>query len=134
DLDLVVNPGVWMTELVPERIRPRLHELAGLGYRGVVVVLREPDTMDVNPIAAVLGEAGLRAVTCSNQTRDADISSDDPAVRERGIARLRRAIELTAELGGDQLTGAVYGAWGRADGPVPAGRFERTAKLVGGIA
>ncbi len=132
--DLAVNPGVWMTGWDLTRMPAVLAPLAPLGYRRVVVVLRDPWTFDTTGIADTVGGAGLEPLTNTNQTPTEDVSSDDPAVRDAGIARLRRAIELSVELGSDALTGVNFGVLGKASAPVSAQAFDRTAKVMGQLA
>lgn len=133
-LDLAVNPGVWMTGWQPGLARGIVERLARIGYRRVVVVLRDPHHYPIDGIRELIESHGLRAMTNTNQTPDEDVSSDDPDVRARGLARLRRAVALSAELGSDRLTGVLYGALGKAAGPVPRATFDRTARIMGDLA
>ena len=132
--DLAVNPGIWMTGWPDDRAAAVVGRLAAIGYPRVVVVLRDPHRFEVEPVRALLQGAGLRAVANSNQVAGEDVASDDPAVRSRGVARLRRAIALARDLGADQLTGITYGVLGKAAAPVPIATFERTARLLGELA
>lgn len=132
--DLAINPGVWMTGWQPHLASSIVDRIAGVGYRRIVVVLRDPHTFEPAGIRDLLESRGLRAMTNANQIPAEDVASDDPEVRERGIARLRRAIELSAELGSDRLTGVLYGVLGKAAGPTPRAVFDRTAKILGDLA
>ncbi|WP_331715539.1 sugar phosphate isomerase/epimerase family protein [Tessaracoccus coleopterorum] len=61
---------------------------------------------------------------------DADVSSDDPAVVKRGLELIEESIKITHELGGKVLTGALYGAFGKAKAPLSAkGRANIVASL-----
>lgn len=132
--DLAVNPGVWMTGWQPGLATGIVERLAGIGYRRVVVVLRDPHRFATDGIRELVESHGLRVLTNANQTPGENIADDDPEVRARGLARLRRAIALSAQLGSDQLTGILYGPLGKAAGPVPRTVFERTARILGDLA
>ncbi|MCU1569965.1 MAG: sugar phosphate isomerase/epimerase [Naasia sp.] len=133
ELDLCVNPGVWMTGWNRDRAPQIVQRLARIGYRRVMVVLRDPSVFEGDGIRELVEGAGLGVVTNTNQVAGQDISSDDADARERGVARLRRAIALSAELGSDQLTGILYGPLG-SRGPVAGQTFDRTAKILGDLA
>jgi len=132
--DLAINPGVWMTGWQPGLADTIVDRIARIGYRRIVVVLRDPHTFETAGIRELVESRGLRAMTNTNQIVTEDISSDDPEVRERGVARLRRGIELSTDLGSDRLTGILYGVLGRAAGPAPRAVFDRTARILGDLA
>jgi len=132
--DLAVNPGVWMTGWQPGIAERVVERIARIGYRRIVVVLRDPHTYRTAGIRDLVERHGLRVMTNTNQTPDEDISSDDPAIRSRGIDRLRRAIALSAELGSDRLTGVLYGPLGKAARPPGWAAIARTAKILGDLA
>ncbi|GGQ62326.1 TIM barrel protein [Couchioplanes azureus] len=51
---------------------------------------------------------------------DADVSSTDPAVVERGAKLLHDSLVITHELGGTHFTGALYSALGKYGAPLTA--------------
>ncbi|MQA36340.1 sugar phosphate isomerase/epimerase family protein, partial [Modestobacter roseus] len=53
---------------------------------------------------------------------------------ERGAQALRRMVEATAALGGDQMNGVSYGLFGRASTAAPAGAVDRAAAQLGAVA
>ena len=66
---------------------------------------------------------GIQAACSRGLARDADVSSDDPAVVARGAALLRESLEVTHAIGATILTGALYSAFGKAAHPLtPTGR------------
>ena len=134
ELDLAINPGVWMTGWQPDLAPSIVERIARIGYRRIVVVLRDPHTFEPTGIRELLRSHGLQAMTNASQTPAENVASEDPEVRERGIARLRRAIDLSVALGSDRLTGILYGVLGKAAGPTPAAAFDRTARILGDLA
>lgn len=134
EVDLSINPGVWMSGWQPALAEGIVERIARIGYRRILVVLRDPHGFDSAGIRDLVDTHGLGVITNTNQIAGEDISSDDPDVRALGLARLRRAVELSAELGSDRLTGILYGVLGKASGPVPPAVFDRTAKILGDLA
>ena len=73
-------------------------------------------------------DVGLTFVTTLSE--DADVSSPDPAVRQRGVERLTTAIEMVDEMDGRYLGGLTYGAWNPSfDGDLDA-KSERTERSI----
>ena len=68
------------------------------------------------------------------QSPGADVSSADAAEQDEGEAALRRMVEATVALGGDQLNGVSYGLFGRAETAPAEGAFERAAARLGAVA
>lgn len=54
---------------------------------------------------------------CIGLSKKYDISSGDSRVRSKGIEFLKNAVKETHRLGGNQLSGIIYGAWGASLNP-----------------
>ncbi len=67
---------------------------------------------------ASLEAAGLQVACSRGLAFDADVSSDDLAIVERGATLLRESLAATVGLGGRILTGALYSALGKYPAPV----------------
>ena len=84
---------------------------------------------------------GLQVSASLGLPIDADISSDDPAVVAAGVRLLDTALEKTAEMGGTDLCGVLYGsmrkhlapctATGRANSAAAIGELGRKAEGLG---
>ena len=133
-----VDVACHLNVLVPDLDQPALGgalaTLAGQGYTTVVLPPFDPDTAPLQQWAGVFRDAGLVPVPIAGQSPGADVSSADPDERERGVAVLRRMVDATVALGGDQLNGVPYGLFGRADAAPSRETVERAAALVGGVA
>lgn len=134
DLDIACHLNVLVPDLSRPALDVALRTLADLGYRRVVLPPLDPDTADIASLRRSFTAAGLIPITIVAGVPGADVSSADPDEREAGIAALRRTVELTVALGGDQMNGVPYGVFGRPDGLPPAGAFERSAQAVGAVA
>lgn len=133
-LDMALHPGVAMSGWEMKRADSVLARAADLGYTRVIVPLREFESLDAPKVREQFMRHGLRPMTAGNQTLDADISSDDARTRHAGESRLRRMIDFTRSIGGDQISGVLYGVLGHASGPISGERFRRTAALLGQLA
>ncbi|MGJ9413689.1 sugar phosphate isomerase/epimerase family protein [Aeromicrobium sp. CF4.19] len=131
---LSLHPAVAMSGWDAELAVGVLDRAAELGYQHVIVPLRRPQDVDVPTTARWFAERGLTPITSGNQVHGADVSCDDPDVRAAGLARLRYMIEMTTDLGGDQMQGVLYGVLGKPAGRVAPERFRRTAELLGELA
>jgi len=90
------------------------------GYDLLEFSLHDSPNLDVARARQELDEAGLRTACSRGLAFDADISSDDTAVVERGERLLHDSLEITAGLGGSHLTGALYSAFGSYPRPLSA--------------
>jgi D-psicose/D-tagatose/L-ribulose 3-epimerase len=76
----------------------------------VVIPLRRFEDIDPPFIARAFEQSGLTPVNAAGQTPDADVSSIDPDVRQRGLERLRIAIRLARDMGSKHVGGVLYSA------------------------
>ncbi len=81
------------------------------------------DHLDTASTKQLLQDRRLTAICSRGLAPDADVSSEDLAVVERGAALLHESLQATAAIGGVRLTGALYSAFGKAAAPLSdAGR------------
>lgn len=126
--------NVVVPDLTPPGLADTLRFLAGLGYSAVVMPPIDPDTAPLHEWAATFRDHGLVPIPIAGQAPGADVSSADPDEQARGAAALRRMVDATAALGGDQLNGVPYGLFERPAGPVSRASFERSAGHLGSVA
>ena len=85
-----------------------LPRVAAMGYDGIEVLFGNLDILDAKAAAAAVRRAGMGMTACCVMTEDANPCSPDAAVRAAAGARLRRMIDLTAEMGGEAIAGPLY--------------------------
>lgn len=129
-LDLACHLNVMCEGTDSDQMDKALGELALLGYRRVVLPPLNVDAGSARRLRELFAAHHLVPMTTAIQTPDADISSSDPRTRRAGLDLLRRTIDVTVELGGDQMNGVPYGVIGHARGPLPRGRRETIAHLL----
>lgn len=120
---LGIHALVWAADLQADSVRRMLVHTRQAGYDLIELSLHELVGLDLGLTREMLEESHLQ-VGCSRGLRlDADVSSEDPACVERGIALLREGIDTTAALGGHYFGGILYSAMAKYPGPLsPRGR------------
>ncbi|UOR01844.1 sugar phosphate isomerase/epimerase [Leucobacter allii] len=130
-LDAACHLNALLADVDPGALPGALDRLAGLGYRRVVLPPVDPEALDASALAACCAERGIVPIPIAGQEPGADVSSEEPEERRAGAAALRRMIDLTVRLGGDQLNGVPYGLFARADRAAPPAAVARAAAAVG---
>lgn len=125
-----VHALVWAGDTSPGSLAYAIEKTKATGFDLLELSLHDSDSLDVPAARRRLEDAGL-AVACSRGLAfDADVSSDDLAVVERGEHLLHSFLAVTHGLGGTHFTGALYSALGKYAGPVTeAGRRNAVTVL-----
>ena len=127
-----VHAGLWMARWTDE-ITPILKTVADLGYDGVEVSLLGMSDEKAAALGKSVREFGLE-VTCSDGlSKEKDITSEDPAIREAGIEYLKWAIRTTSLIGSRGLAGVLYAPWGVYDPQNKEQRAERSAAAFAAV-
>ncbi|MEU4690600.1 sugar phosphate isomerase/epimerase family protein [Actinoplanes sp. NPDC023714] len=127
---LGVHALVWVGGTGPADVTAAIGKTKAAGYDLLEFSLHDSINLDVARTRAELEAAGLRAACSRGLAMDADISSDDPAVVERGEKLLHESLRVAAGLGASHLTGALYSAFGSYARPLSAaGRANVVAVL-----
>ena len=91
-------------------IRTAIEGVQRAGFDFIEMPLMDPYSFDEHVAKRVLEETGIAMTASLGLSADTDVSSDDPAVVERGEALLRRAVDIVAHVGGTDLCGVLYSA------------------------
>ena len=135
DLDVACHINVVLPDASPGNLPAALDTLASLGYSRVVLPPLDPSTTDAAALRSAIAASGLVPITIAGgQSAGADVSSADADERDAGAAQLRSIVDLTVALGGDQMNGVPYGAFGPPNGSTSPDAFVRSAREVGRIA
>jgi D-psicose/D-tagatose/L-ribulose 3-epimerase len=131
---LGVHALVWAGDTSPASIEYAIAQTSKTGFDLLEISLHDSLNLDVAAARAQLTAAGL-AVACSRGLAfDADVSSEDPAVVERGDKLLHDSLAVTAGLGGTHFTGAIYSALGKYGHPLTAGGRANVVSVLTGLA
>ena len=127
---LGVHALVWAGDTSPASVEYAVAQTARTGFDLLEFSLHDSLNLDVKATRAQLEAAGLQVACSRGLAFDADVSSEDPAVVERGAKLLHDSLVITAELGGTHFTGALYSALGKYGAPLTAaGRRNVVAVL-----
>lgn len=110
--------------------RHAIREAKRIGYDFIETPPTPPDSGITRVTRDALAEAGLGATVCLGLSADQDPTSPDPAIRARGEAFLKDAVETCARIGGFMVSGITYSAFQKYMAPCTA---EGRAAAVGVI-
>jgi len=109
--------GVHLFTFIPRideaavEVLPRVAEL-GLDGCEIPLLAEQIDGIPASALRKRLDSLALFRVAGCGIPESMSTVSEDPQVRRRGLDFLARCVDLTAELGGDFLTGALYAPFG----------------------
>jgi D-psicose/D-tagatose/L-ribulose 3-epimerase len=115
-------------------ILPHIREI---GFDGCEVPLipEQLDALDTSRLRARLGELDMRCATSTGITSDMSTISEDEETRGRGVAHLKRCIDVTARLGSDLMAGALYAPFDtHPRAPRTPAQWERSAAVLREVA
>ncbi len=125
-----IHALVWVGDTAPASVDLAVEQTVASGYGLLEFSLHDSLNMDRAKTREVLQNNGIQAACSRGLAIDADISSADPQVVSRGAELLRESLQLTNDIGGSILTGALYSAFGKAAQPLTsAGRANVVAVL-----
>jgi len=127
---LGLHAMVWVGGWSPEQCRQAIRLTAEAGYQLIEIPALEPESMDAVETRRALDEHGIQASCSLGLTTGTDVSSADPAIVERGEARLAAALNFAANVGARVLTGVIYSALTKYGQPAtPEGRRNSVAAI-----
>jgi D-psicose/D-tagatose/L-ribulose 3-epimerase len=102
-----MNLLLWTTHVTPE-LYPTIAKLKQTGFDGVEIPIFEGDAAHYQGLAQELKKQGLGCTAVTVATEEANPISPAAAVRAAALDRLKWAIDMTAQLGGDALCGPYH--------------------------
>lgn len=91
-------------------------KVAEMGYDGVEIPFTDLDAIDATATRAALEKAGIGATACAVLMPGTNLISGDAAERQAGLDRLKRCVDITADMGGDAVGGPLYAPVGLLTG------------------
>ncbi|MEM0368388.1 MAG: sugar phosphate isomerase/epimerase family protein [Desulfurococcaceae archaeon] len=113
-----VQAWLWTTKFV-EKDLPIFDKLQEIGYDGLEIDLGHPESLPIDGIKYKMRETGVKCTFSVGLSKETDVSSSDPETRKRGIAYIKKLVDIASELESDVICGILYAAWGEVD---PKGR------------
>ena len=93
---------------------PFIEKVADLGFDVLEVnagTITRLTPAERRRLKAHADERNLTLTYCIGLTQDYDIASEDNVARKHGIAFLQQQARAIGEVGGDKLSGVLYGSW-----------------------
>ncbi len=115
---LGVHALVFVGDTTPDSLSQAVRRTVTAGFDLLEISLHDSVNLDVAHARAEITQAGLGVVCSRGLAFDADVSSEDPQTVARGEQLLHQSLQLTHELGGTHLTGALYSALGKYSRPL----------------
>lgn len=131
---LGVHALVWVGGTTPDQVATAIDQTAAAGYDLLELSLHDAVNLDTADARARLEEAGIGVACSRGLAFDADVSSDDATVVERGEALLHDSLRITRELGGTHFTGALYSALGKYAVPLSGQGRANVVRVLQGLA
>lgn len=103
---------IWVSPFSNQTLN-LIDKVKNIGFDYLEICIEDPETIDVASIRNHLNKVGLQALVCGAFGPNRDISSDDAAVREQGVAYIKTCIDIAAELGSPLVSGPMYSATGK---------------------
>ena len=102
-----LNVLVYTPTFSPDRL-DLVAKVAEMGYDGVEIPFNDLDVLDAPATRAACEKAGVGVTSCCVLMPDASLCSGESDQRVAALARLRRMIDITAEMGGKVMAGPLY--------------------------
>ena len=131
---LGVHALVWVGGTTPDEVATAIRQTAAAGFDLLELSLHDAVNLDTAAARAELEAAGIGVACSRGLAFDADVSSADAAVVERGEALLHDSLRITEELGGTHFTGALYSALGKYAAPLSAQGRANVVRVLQGLA
>jgi len=93
-----------------------IKKVADMGYDGVEIPFNDLDILDPQATRKAREQAGVGLTACAVLMPGTSITTPDAAERKIGVERLKRAVDITAEMGGDVIGGPLYAPVGALTG------------------
>lgn len=106
-----VNISLWSNKFDIDSVLNAVWKAKNLGFEFVELPLERELALDI--ISEELHRNNIECVGCLMLPSDADITSENYRVRERGIQFLRNCVNKLKNLDGNLLTGVIYAPWNK---------------------
>ena len=126
-----LNLLVYTATFPPERT-DLIPKVAAMGYDGVEIPFTDLAVLDAGAIRRACEEADVGATACGVLAGGASLCGDTPAEREAAGRRLRRMVDLAAEMGAEVVGGPLYAPVRELTGRARTG--DEWARCVEGLA
>ena len=93
-----------------------IKKVADMGFDGVEIPFNDLNILDPKATAKAREQAGVGLSGCAVLMPGTSITTPDAAERKVGVERLKRIVDITAEMGGNVVGGPLYAPVGKLTG------------------
>ena len=108
-----VNLWVWESPFRTDRHLGLIAQARSLGAEVVEIAMEDDAVVDPKVLRRAIEDEGMECSIVGPYGTDRDLSSEDAAVRRRGMDYAKRMIGVSAEVGSSIFTGPVAGVFGK---------------------
>ncbi len=106
-MKLGIHAYAWCSEWTNDTLY-LIDKVKELGLDFIEIPLMSLDSFDAQAVRARLESVGLGAVTSTVLLGDTDITSENPAIRAKGVAYLNACVDATHAIGATSFSGVIY--------------------------
>ncbi len=133
-MKLGIHAYAWCSQWSNETLG-LIDRIKGLGLDFIEIPLMCLETLDAAAVRARLKASNLDVCTSTVLLGDTDISSDDPAIRAKGMAYLKACVRATHALGAVSFSGVIYAQHVKPAAKRPtAATWEHSARCLREVA
>ena len=129
-----VDTFIW-SENFSEKDLWIIRKAKELGFTPLDIAVAHPEEFPTKKVKQEAAEVGIELVTTTTLNKDTNLISSDPKVRARGVASLKKLVDINNELGAPILGGVNYAGWGCLSGkPRTEQEWEWSVKAMQEVA
>lgn len=110
-----------------------LDRVKSIGFDLIEICVEDPETIDVASIRLRAARVGVGVTICGAFGPGRDLSSEDDAIRNTGLAYLRRCVDYAEQLGSPFVSGPMYAAVGNTRLLDDEARREQWRRAAGSL-
>lgn len=127
---LGIHSFVWTGGQSQEGLERALDKSAEHGYRMIEFAYLRPEKFDLDRLSKKARDLDIEIVVTMGLPADADVSSEDPAIVEKGKSLLADAVKAVRDIGGIRLGGILYSKHGKYDRMPSAKGWMNSAEAI----
>jgi D-psicose/D-tagatose/L-ribulose 3-epimerase len=106
---------IWTEDFAVKDL-PLIGKAKSLGFSTLDLNINHPERFPTQAVRDKVKEVGIVVVTTIGLPKDANTIDPDPAIRRKGIDKLKKAIDVSIEIGATIMSGVTYASWGYITG------------------
>jgi D-psicose/D-tagatose/L-ribulose 3-epimerase len=110
-----VSSQIWSEDFSKNGL-PIIEKAKSLGFSVIDISLTNAEKFPVKAVRKTSRDVGIEIVTTIGMPKTCNLIDTDPAVRRKGINKLKTLIDINLEIDSKLLGGVIYAGWGYISG------------------